>query len=163
MLIKVGFFYYWLVSVLLSIAMYQILKVLIYKTVSDLFKLQHAPPQYLLSPLLLFFLILAFIMVLVSLHIRDIYVNPLVSTIKPLKRTFDVVKIRVIKIATFGITIEVLIIGILLVYYGVVSYYWIPFSILQDDGYLQTLLFNSIFIFMILGSIMVLVVMQSRM
>lgn len=55
-----------------------------------------------------------------------------------------------------------LIIGILLVYYGVVSYYWIPLSILQNDGYLQTLLFNSIFIFMILGSIMVLVVIQSR-
>ena len=163
MLIKVGFFYYWLVSVLLSIAMYQILKVFIYNRVADLFQLQHPPPQYILSPLLLFFVILAFIMVLVSLHIRDIYVNPLVSTIKPLKRTFDVVKIRVIKIATFGITVEVLIIGILLVYYGVVSYYWIPLSILQNDGYLQTLLFNSIFIFMILGSIMVLVVMQSRM
>lgn len=72
-------------------------------------------------------------------------------------------KIRLIKIATFGITIEVLIIGILLVYYGVVSYYWIPLSILEDNGYLQTVLFNSIFIFMVAGSIMVLVVMQSRM
>jgi hypothetical protein len=163
MLIKVGFFYYWLASVVVSIGMYQILKVFIYSTVAELFKLQCAPPQYMVSPILLFFLILAFIMVLVSLHIRDIYVNPLVSTIKPLKRTFDVVKIRVIKIATFGITMEVLIIGVLLVYYGVVSYYWIPLSILQDDGYLQTLLFNSIFIFMILGAIMVLVVMQSRM
>lgn len=55
-----------------------------------------------------------------------------------------------------------LIIGILLVYYGVVSYYWIPLSILQDDGYMQTLLFNSIFVFMILGSIMLLTVLQSR-
>lgn len=50
----------------------------------------------------------------------------------------------------------------MLVYFGVVSYYWIPLSILQNDGYLQTILFNSIFIFMILGSIMVLVVTQSR-
>jgi hypothetical protein len=46
------------------------------------------------------------------------------------KRTFDVVKVRVIKIAPFGITLEVLIIGVMLVYYGVVSYYWIPLSIL---------------------------------
>lgn len=80
-----------------------------------------------------------------------------------MKRTFDVVKVRVIKIATFGITLEILVIGIMLVYYGVVSYYWIPLSILENNGDLQTLLFNSIFIFMILGSIMVLVVMQSRM
>lgn len=89
--------------------------------------------------------------------------NPLVSTIKPVKRTFDIVKVRVIKIATFGITMETLIIGVMLVYYGVVSYYWIPLSILEGKWDLQTLLFNSIFIFMILGAIMVLVVMQSRM
>jgi len=162
MLIKVGFFYYWLASCLVSVILYQILKIIVYKAVSDLFKLQQPPPQYIMSPIVLFLVILGFIMTLVGLHIRDIYINPLVSTIKPLKRTFDVVKIRIIKIATFGITLEVLIIGILLVYYGVVSYYWIPLSILQDDGYMQTLLFNSIFVFMILGSIMVLVVMQSR-
>lgn len=47
-----------------------------------------------------------------------------------MKRTFDVVKVRLIKIATFGVTLEVLIIGVMLVYYGVVSYYWIPLSIL---------------------------------
>lgn len=105
MLIKVGFFYYWLVSVLLSVVLYQILKLSIYSTVANLFKLQQPPPQYMISPILLFFFLLGFIMVLVCLHIRDIYVNPLVSTIKPLKRTFDVVKIRVIKIATFGITL----------------------------------------------------------
>ena len=162
MLVKVGFFYYWLVSCLISATLYQLLKQVIYKTVSELFRLQQPPPQYLLNPIILFLSLLTFIMVLVGLHIRDIYINPLVSTIKPLKRTFDVVKIRVIKIATFGITLEVLVIGILLVYYGVVSYYWIPLSILQNDGYMQTILFNSIFIFMILGSIIVLVVMQSR-
>lgn len=89
--------------------------------------------------------------------------NPLVSTIKPVKRTFDVVKVRVIRVATFGITVEVLIIGVMLVYYGVVSYYWIPLSILEDDGDMQTALFNSIFIFMILGAIMLLTVLQSRM
>ena len=104
MLIKVGFFYYWLVSVALSTALYLLLKILIYNTVANLFKLQQPPPQYVLSPIILFFVLISFIMALVSLHLREIYVNPLVSTIKPLKRTFDVVKIRVIKIATFGIT-----------------------------------------------------------
>ena len=107
---------------------------MIYHFVADLFKCQAAPPQYIKSPFILFFVVFGFIMALVILHIREIYINPLVSTIKPVKRTFDLVKIRLIKIATFGITIEVLIIGILLVYYGVVSYYWIPLSILEDNG-----------------------------
>ena len=50
----------------------------------------------------------------------------------------------------------------MLIYYGVVSYYWIPFSILDNDGDLQIILFNSIFIFMIFGSIILLSVLQSR-
>lgn len=49
----------------------------------------------------------------------------------------------------------------MLIYYGVVSYYWIPFSILDKDGDLQVTLFNSIFIFMIFGAIILLSVMQS--
>lgn len=105
MLVKVGFLYYWLISCLISVALYQLLKLLIYKAVSDLFKLQQPPPQYTANPILLFLLTLGFIMLLVCLHLRDIYINPLVTTIKPLKRTFDEVKIRVIKIATFGITL----------------------------------------------------------
>ena len=40
-----------------------------------------------------------------------------------MKRTFDLVKVRIIKIATFGITVETLIIAIMLIYYGVASYY----------------------------------------
>jgi hypothetical protein len=51
----------------------------------------------------------------------------------------------------------------MLIYYGVVSYYEIPMSILYDDGWLQTILFNSIFLFMIFGAIIILSVMQSRM
>lgn len=51
----------------------------------------------------------------------------------------------------------------MLVYYGVVSYYWIPLSILENDVDTQTLLFNSIFVFLILGGIMLLVILQSRM
>ena len=70
---------------------------------------------------------------------------------------------RVIKIATFGITVEILITGIMLVYYGVVSYYFIPLAILEDDKNTQTTLFNSIFVFLILGGIMLLVILQSRM
>ncbi len=163
MLVKVGFLYYWLFSCIASVILYQLVKIVLYSTIADIFKTEAPPPQYLASPAIWFLLIFGFVITLVILHIREIYINPLVSTIKPVKRTFDLVKVRVIKIATFGITLEILIIGIMLVYYGVVSYYWIPLSILEDDGDMQTLLFNSIFVFMILGSIMVLTVMQSRM
>ena len=163
MLVKVGFLYYWLASCFISALLYQILKFIFYSLITDVFKSQHVPPQYISKPFVLFFVLLAFTLSLVILHIRQIYVNPLVSTIKPVKRTFDLVKVRVIKIATFGITIEILITGIMLIYYGVVSYYWIPLSILQNNGDLQTILFNSIFVFLILGGIMLLVILQSRM
>lgn len=130
MLVKVGFLYYWLVSCLVSVVIYQVFKVFLYSFISDLFQSQNVPPQYWRSPFILFFLLAGFTLTLVILHIREIYVNPLVSTIKPVKRTFDLVKVRVIKIATFGITMEILITGLMLIYYGVVSYYWIPLSIL---------------------------------
>jgi hypothetical protein len=117
----------------------------------------------MLYPFLTFLLIFAFTIGLAIMHIRSIYINPLVSTIKPVKRTFDVVKVRVIKMATFGITLEALIIAVMLIYYGVVSYYAIPMSILYNDGWLQTILFNSIFLFMIFGAIILLSVLQSRM
>lgn len=117
----------------------------------------------MLFPFLTFLFIFIFTIGLAIMHIRSIYVNPLVSTIKPVKRTFDVVKVRVIKMATFGITLEALIIAVMLIYYGVVSYYAIPMSILYNDGWLQTILFNSIFLFMIFGAIILLSVLQSRM
>lgn len=50
----------------------------------------------------------------------------------------------------------------MLIYYGVVSYYEIPSSILYNDGWLQTILFNSIFICMIFGAIILLSIFQSR-
>lgn len=130
MLVKVGFLYYWLISCLVSVVIYQVFKVFLYSFISDLFRSQNVPPQYWRSPFILFFLLVGFTLALVILHIREIYVNPLVSTIKPVKRTFDLVKVRVIKIATFGISMEILITGLMLIYYGVVSYYWIPLSIL---------------------------------
>lgn len=55
-----------------------------------------------------------------------------------------------------------LVIGLMLVYYGLVSYYWIPLALLEKDADRQTLLFNSIFVFMVLGSIMLLTVLQAR-
>lgn len=91
-----------------------------------------APPHYIFKPILWFISIFGFIMTLVILHISKIYMNPLATTIKPLKRTFDLVKVRVIKIATFGITSEIFILSLVLIYYGVVSYYWIPRSILEN-------------------------------
>jgi hypothetical protein len=95
-------------------------------------------------------------------HLRNIYIAPLSLTIKPLKRTFDEVKIRIIHLSTFGVSSSTLLIAMMLIYYGVVSYYWIPFAILDNDGDLQIILFNSIFIFMIFGSIILLSVLQSR-
>lgn len=95
-------------------------------------------------------------------HIQKIYTAPLSLTIKPLKRTFDEVKIRIIHLSTFGLSSEMLLIALMLIYYGVVSYYWIPFSILDNDGDLQVTLFNSIFIFMIFGSIILIAVLQAR-
>jgi hypothetical protein len=49
----------------------------------------------------------------------------------------------------------------MLIYYGLVSYYFIPRAVLYNNAELQTLLFNSIFFFMILGSIMLCTVLQS--
>ena len=163
MLVKVGFIYYWLLSCVVSVGLYQGCKWSFYWLMADLFGSKSAPPLPLLPPIVLLLLVFGFTLGLVVVHIREIYVNPLVSTIKPVKRTFDLVKIRVIKIATFGITVEILVTGVMLVYYGVVSYYWIPLAILEHDGELQTALFNSIFIFLILGSIMLLVILQARM
>ena len=55
-----------------------------------------------------------------------------------------------------------MLIALMLIYYGVVSYYWIPFSILDNDGDLQVTLFNSIFVLMIVGGVILLAVLQSR-
>lgn len=79
-----------------------------------------------------------------------------------MKRTFDVVKVRVIHIATFGISVEMLMIAVMLIYYGVVSYYWIPFAVLDGDEDLQVILLNTIFIFMIFGAIILLSILQSK-
>lgn len=110
----------------------------------------------------MFVALFIFTQVLIYSHIQRILTNPLSETIKPVKRTFDVVKVRVIHVATFGISLEVLLIAIMLVYYGVVSYYWIPFSILDGQEDLQVLLFNTIFLFMIFGAIILLSIVQSK-
>lgn len=162
MLVKVGFLYYWLISAVISAFLFWLTKQIIYNSVSSMF-FYDSPPQKLIYVVILLFAIIIFTVGLAILHIRQIYINPLVSTIKPVKRTFDLVKVRIIKIATFGITVETFIIAIMLIYYGVVSYYEIPMSILYNDGWLQTILFNSIFLFMIFGAIILLSVLQSRM
>ena len=81
---------------------------------------------------------------------------------KPVKRTYDVVKVRIIYLATFGISVEVLMIGAMLVYYGFVSYYWILFAVLDGNINLQITLFDSIFVGMIFGAIILLTVLQSH-
>lgn len=70
MLEKVGFFKYWLLSCIISVILYQILKIMIYNFVANLFKCQAAPPQYILTPFILFIAVFGFIMALVISHIR---------------------------------------------------------------------------------------------
>lgn len=60
--------------------------------------------QSYVLPVVLFVLVLGFTLGLSIGHIQKIYMMPLVETIKPIKRTFDLVKIRVIRMATFGIS-----------------------------------------------------------
>lgn len=159
--IKVGFAYYWLATAVASVMLYFLLKLVLYRLICG--KLNFATTFQPVSNLfVLLTLVLSFIGILVYQHIKEIYTNPLSETIKPVKRTFDVVKVRVIHIATFGVTLEVLLIAGMLVYYGVVSYYWIPFAILDGQNELQVTLFNSIFLSMIFGSIILLSILQSR-
>lgn len=54
-----------------------------------------------------------------------------------------------------------LLVAIMLVYYGLISYYFIPRAVLYNQDELQTLEFNSIFFFMILGAITLCTVVQS--
>ena len=56
----------------------------------------------------------------------------------------------------------ILLIAIMLTYYGVTAYYLIPYFILTDNEIMQIYLFNSIFVFMILGSVMLVSVLQSK-
>lgn len=51
-------------------------------------------------------------------------------------------------------------VSVMLIYYGLVSYYFIPRAVLYNNDELQTLLFNSIFFFMILGAVMLCTVLQ---
>jgi hypothetical protein len=162
MLVKVGFFYYWLISSFVSASLFHLTKYAIYCQISSVLSFG-VPDLKSNSTIILFLAVFILVMWLVISHIRSIYTNPLVSTIKPVKRTFDLVKVRIIKLATFGISGSVFVIAIMLIYYGVVSYYFIPKSILYGDGWTQTLLFNTIFLFMILGSLILISVLQSRM
>lgn len=162
MLVKVGFLYYWLVSSFISASLFHLTKYVLYYQISQVLNFG-VPNLKNTSTIILFLSVFALIMWLVISHIRSIYTNPLVSTIKPVKRTFDLVKVRIIKMATFGISGSVFVTSIMLIYYGVVSYYFIPKSILYGDGWTQTLLFNTIFLFMILGSLILISVLQSRM
>jgi hypothetical protein len=70
MLVKVGFFYYWLGSCLISVVLYQLIKAILYWLISDLFMSQSIPPQNLVSALVLFLLVFSFTIALIIMHIR---------------------------------------------------------------------------------------------
>lgn len=67
-------------------------------------------------------------------HILSIYGNSIVESMKPFKRTFDIVRIKVVKMATFGIDPELLMVSLMLIYYGMVSYYFIPRAVLYNNA-----------------------------
>jgi hypothetical protein len=161
LLVKVGYIYYWLATTAASIALYFLLKLVFYYAICTRLGFGTISQPYSNLPII-FSLIMLFILTLLYEHIFRIYTNPLSETIKPVKRTFDVVKVRIIHVATFGLSMEMLLIAVMLVYYGVVSYYWIPFAVLDGQDDLQVLLFNTIFLFMIFGSIILLSILQSR-
>ena len=161
LLVKVGYVKYWVTAVAASVVIYCFIKFVLYVAVTSRLHFNMIP-QPVSLPFILFFLVLGFIEWVSIMHIRHILTHPLSETIKPVKRTFDVVKIRVIHIATFGISVEMLLIAIMLIYYGVVSYYWIPFSVLDNNVDLQIVLLNSIFIFMIFGAIILISILQSK-
>lgn len=160
MLKNVGHFYYWLVVSLCSIFLFIALKYVLIRVICA--QLHYEPiAQSLTEPFVLFLSVLLFSQTTCVLHMMRIYANSIVESMKPFKRTFDVVKIRVIKMATFGLESEMLLVAVMLIYYGFTSYYFIPRAVLYNNAELQTLLFNSIFFFMILGAIMLCTVLQS--
>ena len=112
-----------------SVILYAITKITIYDISVKLLNFSMVQ-QPILQTCLLGIFILLFVAVLCLINIRNIFTNSLSETVKPIKRTFDVVKVKVIHLSTFGISMEVLMITVMLVYYGVISYYWIPFAIL---------------------------------
>lgn len=101
---KVGFSKYWVISTSLSVLLYCICKLIFYKVICS--KLGFVTiSQSIKTPIIIFMAVIFFIAILIYSHIRRIYTNPLNETIKPVKRTFDVVKVRVIHVATFGVTL----------------------------------------------------------
>jgi hypothetical protein len=102
MLKNVGHFYYWLFVSFCSTLIFILLKhVLIHVICSQL----HYEPisQNIGFAIFLFFCVLAFSQATCIMHMIRIYANSIVESMKPFKRTFDVVKIRIIKMATFGL------------------------------------------------------------
>lgn len=103
LMVKVGYLYYWIATTLGSVLLYMLLKVGIYGAICS--KLGFGTiRQPFINLVVLALAILSFILVLVWTHLHRIYADPLSETIKPVKRTFDVVKVRVIHIATFGVS-----------------------------------------------------------
>ena len=102
-LVKIGYFYYWLLSSLVSIAIYIILKFFMIGSICNMLGFSHLA-QNMVSAVALFLFVFILSITLCIDHIYDIYISPLVSTIKPIKRTFDEVKVRIIHLSTFGIS-----------------------------------------------------------
>jgi|JI6StandDraft_1071083.scaffolds.fasta_scaffold40169_1 hypothetical protein len=160
MLKNVGHLPYWFAVTSFSILLFVLFKWLLIRIVAQ--KLHYSPiSQDILEPFVVFFGVLLFSQLTCISHILSIYGNSIVESMKPFKRTFDIVRIRVVKMATFGIDPEMMMVSLMLIYYGLVSYYFIPRAVLYNNSELQTLLFNSIFFFMILGAVMLCTILQS--
>lgn len=102
MLRNVGHFPYWLAVSSASILLFVVLKWLLIGVVAA--KLHYEPiSQSALEPMVVFAGVLLFSQLTCISHILSIYGNSIVESMKPFKRTFDIVRIRVVRMATFGI------------------------------------------------------------
>lgn len=138
MLKNVGHLPYWFVVCLVATALFILIKWLLIDFICR--QLSYDPiSQTRWEPIVLFIFVLLFNQITCLSHIAKIYGNSIVESMKPFKRTFDVVKVRIIKMATLGLEWEMLLVAIMLVYYGLISYYFIPRAVLYNQDELQTL------------------------
>lgn len=75
-MIKVGYLYYWIATVLVSVLVYFLLKLVFYSAICSKLGFGTVTQPYL-NPLLLILLLLSFTLTLISLHLYRIHTNPL--------------------------------------------------------------------------------------
>lgn len=67
------------------------------------------------------------------------------------RRTVDIVKVSFYKLETIGVSMSSMCTGIILVYFGVTTYYFAPEAAISKDTYSFVMIMNRILILMIVG------------